>query len=109
MVVDDTCPRCGKEVTRGHKAHLMACGGERPPRQPRASDREELSVRGGGVEGALGMAFRRQVAVRASLAKAAAAQGPSVRMYLQAAAPWLHAALSCSHTVPCPPPRAQQQ
>lgn len=60
MVVEDTCPRCGKEVTRGHKAHLMACGGERPPRQPRAIDREELSVRGEGVQGSLSMAVRRQ-------------------------------------------------
>ena len=40
-----TCPRCGKELERGHKAHLAGCGGERPPRQPRARDQEELGVR----------------------------------------------------------------
>ncbi|KAI7844317.1 hypothetical protein COHA_002115 [Chlorella ohadii] len=43
MVVDETCPRCGKAVSRGHRTHLMGCGGERPPRQPRPSDREELA------------------------------------------------------------------
>ena len=51
MIVDDTCPRCGKAISRGHRAHLLACGGERPPRQPRPSDREELAVRVRGRDG----------------------------------------------------------
>ncbi len=55
MVVDETCPRCGKAVSRGHRTHLMGCGGERPPRQPRPSDREELAVsKPGGGEGLFG-------------------------------------------------------
>ncbi|PRW59134.1 DNA-dependent metalloprotease WSS1 [Chlorella sorokiniana] len=43
MIVEETCPRCGKAISRGHRAHLLACDGERPPRQPRPSDREELA------------------------------------------------------------------
>lgn len=45
FVVEGVCPRCGRELELGLKAHLQACGGAKAPRQPRASDAEELEVR----------------------------------------------------------------
>lgn len=49
FAVEGACPRCGKELERpaSQRAHLAACGGPRPPRQPRAADADELEVRGG--------------------------------------------------------------
>lgn len=47
FIVDGTCPKCGRVFEKGHRTHLMSCGGPRaPPSQTRgytALDRELLS------------------------------------------------------------------
>ena len=48
-MVEGECPRCGRLLDRGQRAHLQACTGAKPARQPRQSrprHEEELEVGG---------------------------------------------------------------
>ena len=44
FAVEGACPRCGRVLERGQRAHLQRCGGEKAAlRQPRWRDDEELA------------------------------------------------------------------